>query len=107
MGCAAPKSWLKYTTLVVPLDQTFHPLHVCYRDIELAKVPHHGFLAQRFTMAGSEPLFQEADPLHSKLNVEYECWYKMVPYKKNMSLEQAARQFKLISKISAAINQTA
>ena len=45
---------------------------------DLAKVPHHGFLAQRFTMAGSEPLFQEADPLLSKLNIEYECWYKMV-----------------------------
>ena len=38
---------------------------------ELAKVPYHGFLAQRFTMAGSEPLIQEADPLHSKLDMEY------------------------------------
>ena len=26
-------------------------------------------LAQRFTIAGSELLFQEADPLYSKLNV--------------------------------------
>ena len=40
--------------------------------------PHHGFLAQRFTMAGSEALFQVADPLHSKLNMQYICWYNMV-----------------------------
>ena len=32
-------------------------------------------------MAGSEPLLQEADPVHLKLNVEYEYWYKMVQKK--------------------------
>ena len=31
-----------------------------------------------FAMTRSEPLFQEADPFHSKLNMEYEYWYKMV-----------------------------
>ena len=29
------------------------------------------------SMAGSEPLLQEADPFHLKLNVELECWYKI------------------------------
>ena len=32
-------------------------------------------------MAGSEPLFQDGDPLYLKLNVEYKCWYKMVKKK--------------------------
>ena len=32
---------------------------------------------KRFTMAGSEPLFQEADPLHLKLNLKYKCWNKI------------------------------
>ena len=39
--------------------------------------------SKRFTTAGSEPLLQEADPLHSKLDMEYEYWYKMVKKKKN------------------------
>ena len=35
-------------------------------------------------LAGSKPLLQEADPLHSKLNMEYQCWYQMVQLKKSV-----------------------
>ena len=34
---------------------------------EIAKVPLHGFLAQKVQLAGSEPLIQEADPHITKL----------------------------------------
>ena len=37
-----------------------------HKDQQDAKVPRHGFLAQVKT-AGSEPLFQEADPHITKL----------------------------------------
>ena len=55
--------------------QSLHTLHTyttqptlhTEQTKELAKVPRHGFLAQRFKMARSEPLIQEADPHITKL----------------------------------------
>ena len=35
-------------------------LHTEFSTNKHAKVPHHGFLAQKVKMAGSEPLIQEA-----------------------------------------------
>ena len=43
-------------------------------------------------MAGSEALFQVADPLHSKLNMQYICWYNMVD-KKNLSISYLKKCF--------------
>ena len=35
----------------------------------------------KFKWPGLSPYSRRPDPLHSKLNIEYECWYKMVQKK--------------------------
>ena len=54
-----------YTTHTYTTQLT---LHTEFSTNKHAKVPHHGFLAERL-MAGSEPLIQEADRHITKLTI--------------------------------------
>ena len=52
--------------MIIYMDE--FTLHTEFSTNKHAKVPHHGFLAQRL-MAGSELLIQEADPHITKLAI--------------------------------------
>ena len=57
-----------------------------HKDQQDAKVPRHSFLAQVKT-AGSEPLFQEADPHILKLAIEARMYDKDGPKNKKAFLK--------------------
>ena len=74
-----PARGILYGRIYMDKFETTHMSRCASRPTtQSAKVPRYGFLANIGQWPGSEPLSKEADPLHSKLDVEYECRYKMV-----------------------------